>query len=255
MIRRKPVNYLFSSLSVVIFFLSLAGEVGAQFRDHPSHPGVTDTISPGKYSTEAGWGILSITKTAARATAFEIQSTTGEDVCHIQGAVTNGEGVATDSENGAVCKIKFTKTGKGINVVSDTPKECGGFCGANGGFKGIYLVVPEGCSADEIDKTRSKFKSLYLKKDYKAALITLQPVLNNCTQILNFVDLGNVRNDIAIVQYKNGLYGECLNTLKPYAIDAKRNDAEVTGDWPPNQIGDYLKIVHASRTNIRLCAK
>lgn len=255
MTKRRYVSHVVSGLSAVVLFLSLAAKVGAQPEDHPPKSAASDTVPPGEYTTEAGWGNLSISKTKTGTTIFELQSTTGEDVCHIQGAVINGEGSANDSENGAVCKVKFTKTDKGIDVLADTPKECSGFCGANGGFKGQYLTIPEVCSADEVDKTRSNFKKLYLRKDYKTALVTLQPLLKKCTATLNFIDLGDIRNDVAITQYKFGLYSECIDTLKPYAVDAGRKDSEVTNDWPPNQAVDYLKILKSSRTNIRLCTK
>ena len=122
MIKRGYLNHVISGLSVMVLFLCLAGKVGAQPQDHTSNSLVANAISPGKYITEAGWGTLSISKTTAGSTSFEVQSTTGEDVCHLEGAVINGEGSATDSENGAICKVKFTKTDKGIDVVADTPK-------------------------------------------------------------------------------------------------------------------------------------
>jgi hypothetical protein len=234
--KRRYVSHVVSGLSAVVLFLSLAAKVGSQPEDHPPKSAASDTVPPGEYMTEAGWGNLSISKTKTGTTIFELQST-------------------TDSENGAVCKVKFTKTDKGIDVLADTPKECSGFCGANGGFKGQYLTIPEGCSADEVDKTRSNFKKLYLRKDYKTALVTLQPLLKKCTATLNFIDLGDIRNDVAITQYKFGLYSECIDTLKPYAVDAGRKDSEVTNDWPTNQAVDYLKILKSSRTNIRLCTK
>lgn len=242
-------------LSITVLLLAFVREAKAQNQGSRSETITAGTITPGTYTTESGWGNLRISKTTAGTTAFDVQTTTGEDVCHIQGAVANGEGSATDSENGDVCKIKFTKTNKGIDIVADTPKECRGFCGANGGFKGLYLTVPEGCLAAQIDKTRSDFKKLYIKKDYKVALTILQSVLQNCVNTLNFVDLGDIRNDIAITQYKNGLHNECLKTLDPYVIDTKRKDSAVINDWPPNQAEEYLKIVKASRTNIRLCAE
>src|SRR5690606_31879645 len=126
-------------------------------------------------------------------------------------------------DNGAsVCTVKFTSTSQGVDVAANTPAECKSFCGYNGGFDGPYLKVADGCGRDDLDRTRKAFKRLYDGKNYKAALTTLSPVLANCRPTFEWEEEGGIRNDLAIAQYKNGLYDECLTTLDPYAADAKK---------------------------------
>lgn len=232
----------------------LATSTGLAQSQITDSPPIT-AVQAGEYTTELGWGHLSISKHTKGTTTFALHTTTGEDICNIHGTVVHSEGIAIDSENGGVCKIQFTKTDRGVDAYADTPVTCRELCGANGGFKGSYLTVSKECNADEVGKTRNTFKNFYVGKNYKLALATILPIMNNCSNILNFYDLGNIRNDVAIAQYKNGLSNECLTTLKYYSTDVNRKDSDIISDWPPNQGDDYLKIIRASRTNIRLCTK
>ncbi|AEQ98489.1 hypothetical protein [Xanthomonas oryzae] len=61
---------------------------------------------------------------------------------------------------------------------------------------------------------------------------------------------GAIRNDLAITQYNNGLYAECLATLEKYAEDADKDDDAVIDGWTPVLADRYLATVRAERTNI-----
>ena len=221
----------------------------------PAKSSPAGPIPAGEYRTELGWGQLSISPAVNGAPTFSLHTATGEDICDIQGRLVNNEGQATDNETGQVCRIAFTPQPRGLDVKPITPDSCRGFCGANGGFKGFYVALMPACQANAIEATRKAFKRLYEDKAYPAALAKLKPVLDQCGTTLDFVELGDIRNDVAITQYRNNRSNDCLKTLVPYAADAKRDDKDIVADWPLTEGDDYLKIVHAARTNIRLCSK
>jgi len=209
---------------------------------------------PGEYVTNSGWGRLLVSQLEGNSASFNIQSVNGEDVCDLSGKIINGNGIAIDDSSKTSCVIKFTESDGDINISTGTQEECKHFCGWNGGFEGTYTKVSEGCRSEKIEFARREFKQLYDQKQYKSALSKLSPVLDNCSSLLDWEEVGGVRNDIAIAQHKAGLNSSCLKTLEPYAEDAKKDDGEVVESWPPALSDRYLAIIKASRTNIRLCS-
>ncbi|WP_369940672.1 hypothetical protein [Xanthomonas medicagonis] len=206
----------------------------------------------GEYITKKGWGRLLLQNTQGPM-KFSLESTSGEDMCELGGTLDGTKGIAKSDDGSDACKVIFTPTAQGIEVKAATPAECRDFCGYNGSFQAEYLHVPEGCGRDALDRTRTTFKRLYDSRDYKAALATLAPALDKCQPTLEWREEGGMRNDLAITQYRNGLYAQCLATLAPYAEDARKDDNAVTEGWTPMLADDYLSIVRAARTNLRLC--
>jgi hypothetical protein len=209
---------------------------------------------PGEYVTEKGWGRLQLIEHEGTLT-FAIESVTGEDYCTLHGAIQADIGTADDDSDSAACAVKFTDTTQGIEVAATTPTVCRRSCGYNGNFEGHYLKVVDGCSRSNLDRAREAFKHQYDSKDYTAALTTLSPALKDCLPTLEWEEEGQIRNDLAITQYKNGLYAECLATLDTYINDADKDDDAVTEGWTPALADRYLAIIHAARTNISLCRK
>jgi hypothetical protein len=227
-------------------------------RERPSAAATQDATSnalqPGEYITEKGWGRLLLKKQNGALT-FSLESTTGEDVCALDGAIDGDRGVAKGDNGQPDCSVKFTSMQQGINVTAATPNECKAFCGYNGDFEAPYLRVKDGCGRDDLDRTRTAFKRFYDGKNYKAALTTLSPALAKCLPTLEWEEEGAIRNDLAITQYKNGLYAQCLATLDKYAEDAGKDDDAAVDGWTPVLADRYLAIVRAARTNIGLCRK
>ncbi|WP_369934488.1 hypothetical protein [Xanthomonas tesorieronis] len=189
------------------------------------------------------------------ALTFSLESTTGEDVCALDGVIDGNRGLAKGNNGQPACSVKFASTPQGIDVAAATPEECKTFCGYNGDFEAPYLRVKDGCGREDLNRTRTAFKRLYDSKNYKAALTTLSPALTNCLPTLEWEEEGAIRNDLAITQYKSGLYAQCLATLDKYAEDAGRDDDAAVDGWTPVLADRYLAIVHAARTNIGLCRK
>lgn len=128
-------------------------------------------------------------------------------------------------------------------------------CGYNGSFEAPYLRAKSGCDRAAIARTRAAFQQRYDRKDYEEALSVLSPVLTQCGRTLEWGEKGDMRNDLALTQYKTARYAPCLKTLQDYAEDAALPDDAVTDRWPPVLADRYLAIVRAARTNIGLCKK
>ena len=212
------------------------------------------TIAPGHYATDQGWGWLVIDPPKSNSSAFSIETrSTLSEGCEFRGELISGNGVAQSGNS--FCAISFTPTINGVALKRETPAACSELCGLNGSFEGEYLRdANPSCMPAAVAETRGRFKKLYDRKDYRGALALLQPVMNNCTAFLDALNLGSIRNDLAIAQYRSGQRAECLATLKPYRRDAKRGDNAVLQDWGRPDVAEaYLAIVKAARTNLRLC--
>ena len=220
--------------------------------DNPNAPAVASSLEPGEYVTEKGWGRLKLIRQGENL-LFSLNSVTGEAGCTLSGHVSDGSGIAKQDSIPLVCVVSFSRRSQGVEISAKTSAECSHFCGYNGGFEGIYFRTTSGCSQTGIEQTRKTFKQLYSSKDYKSALAKLAPILTNCLTTLEWEEEGGIRNDIAMAQYKNGLYHECLQTLGQYAEDAARDDDSIVDDWTPALAERYLSIVKTARTNIALC--
>lgn len=225
----------------------------------PGEPqGSTGTsIAPGHYATEQGWGWLVVESPKDGEVHFSVdaQSTPTGGCGGLEGELKGLSGVVTDGGN--TCTIRFQPTVKGVKLGTETVEACRRFCGLSGSFSGEYLRnANPSCMPGAVAETRGRFKKLYDRKDYRSALSTLQPVLKDCLAFLNELDSGQIRNDVALTQYKNGQREECLYTLAPYRKDARRSDEAILQEWGrPDVAGEYLAIVKAARTNFRLCGR
>lgn len=211
-------------------------------------------LQAGEYATEKGWGRLQLDRNGGNL-SFSIETLVGEDICALNGTIKGSRGIAADDTSPSACAVAFTQGKQGVEISASTPAECKRFCGDNGGFDGVYLKVKDGCSQNEIQRTRDAFNQFYENEDFKPALAKLSPVLKECLPTLEWEEEGSIRNDLAIAQYRNGLYDECLRTLGPYAEDSSKDDDAVMEEWAPALADRYLSIIKAARTNIALCSK
>ena len=212
-------------------------------------------LAPGEYITGQGWGTLKISADGSGRQRFEILTVNVGHYCELSGTIERGRGLVAADGDLPACSITLSDNGEGIDVAMTTPNECKRYCGANGSFDVDYLKVAPECASAGLRRSRDAFKRSYDGKRYAEALATLAPVLSRCGRTLSWEDEGDIRNDLAITQYHNGRYRECLATLQPYAEEAALDDTELADSWPPVLLDRRLSIVRPARTNLRLCKR
>lgn len=211
----------------------------------------TTTPAAGEYTTEGGWGVLTVTSDG-RTTRFSIETTGGNmHTCSLEGEIRAGV-ASLEAGDGQRCTVRFSNAADGIEVSSD--ETCHDYyCGVRAIFDGSYLRVPPGCGGKEQQAIRATFKRLYDKKSYTEAQTTLEPLLSRCGRVLDRIDGGWIRNDLAITQHRLGDDAACRRTLQSLAADAAKSDDEVAAELPPMDAEAWLPVVKATRTNLRLC--
>jgi len=212
-------------------------------------------IAPGEYITERGWGNLKIKKDQNGGLSYQIDTVGGNaHTCNLSGEILNGKSVLEGEEN-KPCVVTFTPTGKGISITDNDDACRNYYCGARAGFTGLYLKPSKGCDRASIKKTRNEFKRLYDKGDFALARAKLEPLLNTCSSIIIWDDLGRIRNDLAITLYKLRDYSECREVLHPLEVDANRSDEELRNAYPPADAPSAISIARATRTNLKFCTQ
>lgn len=207
-------------------------------------------IQPGIYISEGGYGTLNVTKEKDGSTKFDIGAMGANGhTCGIDGTVLKNVAIVGD-EPEMKCIVKFKTTPNGINVepVSD---ECRGYCGMRASFDGEYFKVASSCLPANIDKSRKEFKTLYTQKKYSEALAKLEPVLNNCSQTLYWIETGWIRNDLAVTYAKLEKFDTCEKILAPLKDDSKLTKDEL--EYPPLEAETYWPVIKATKTNLKLC--
>ena len=207
-------------------------------------------IQPGIYISEGGYGTLNVTKDKSGDVKFDIgaMGANGHS-CGIEGTVLKNVAiVGTEPEDKCIVKFKTTPNGINVEPASD---ECRGYCGMRASFDGEYLKVASSCLPANIEKSRKEFKKLYTAKKYDEALTKLEPVLNDCSKTLYWIDTGWIRNDLAVTYAKLEKFDECGKVLAPLKEDAKLNKDEL--EYPPLESETYWPIIKATKTNLKLC--
>jgi hypothetical protein len=214
----------------------------------------TDTLRPGEYITEGGWGVLTISTSGDRATHFSIEAVGGNGhTCSLEGEVRNLQSRLDVDEPDKPCVVTFVPKPEGIDVSSIVSDVCRYFCGMRASFEGEYLRPDPGCGTKERSATREQFKQLYAAKSYAKASAVIEPFLIRCSKVMDWLEDGWVRNDLAITQYHLGRLADCRKTLEPLMEDAVKAEDEL--ELPPSDLESYLPIAKATRHNAKLCAQ
>jgi hypothetical protein len=210
-------------------------------------------LPPGEYITERGWGSLKIAAPAKGAQTFSLDSYgANAHICGLEGKIVGDRGIVDAEDGDSACFLRFVHKGSAIDVISGH-ESCRDYCGARAGFEGVYLKPAPGCESAAIKQTRGTFKTLYDRKQYRQALNLLSPLPNQCAKTLDWLESPAIVNDIAITQYKLGMRDACLKTLAPLQENAELSDDEIREGYPPSDAENYLPLVKATRTNLRLC--
>jgi len=237
---------------LLILFMALSSQVFSQVF-------ASDHMEPGEYITEGGWGTLSISQNDEKKVFFSIHAagSNGHTCSDLDGEIVRGRAVLQPYPEFEPCAMLFERTGNGIKVGPQLDPPCREFCGARAGYHGEYFKVREGCDSYSVLRSRGEFKDLYDQKKFPRAEAILSKILKNCKEVIAWIDLGWIRNDLAITQYHLQQKNDCLKTLEPFAEDASLSDEEIRGKFAPVDAvtfaDSYIAVVQAARTNLKLC--
>lgn len=189
-------------------------------------------INPGLYVVKGGWGDLSINKSATGVMSFSISSVESNGhSCGLDGFIKNGIS-NIDPEENMKCEIQFNANGKEIEVIPEGPG-CNYYCGMRASFDGVYMKVSKQCTPSEISKTREEALNLYRSKNYVGAIGKLEPVLNNCSETLYWINEYWIRNDLAVAYTKVNKNAECSKVLDKLKGEVKMTEDEIKENYPP----------------------
>jgi hypothetical protein len=210
------------------------------------------SLAPGTYVTEGGWGDLTIKREKDGKLSFKIFAMGGNaHMCDLEGEIKNGRATLVDS--GDSCVIRFSPMATSVEVIAETAEPCRYYCGMRASFEGVYLKPAAACVPKAINKSRANFKRLYNKKAYVEAVGVLVPILKGCAKTMDWLDKGWIKNDLALTYHKLDRDDLCLQSLKELEEDAAKTDGQIREEYPPSDADNYLPIVKATRTNLKLC--
>ena len=210
-------------------------------------------IIPGEYVSEGAYSKLNITTDKTGKLSFSIHSQ-AEGTCDMKGEIVGGKATLRKTSMKQNCVLRFTQKKNEIAVDASIDICEQHYCSL-ASITDQYFQPPT-CSTAERSQARKEFKTLYDKKDYVAALAKLEPVLNNCGKILDRLELGWLRNDVALAQYKLQMPERCMATLQPLVEDTTVSDtilANYCDSCTDEFNAKYHSMIKATRTNLRLC--
>lgn len=221
--------------------------------------GSSTDLEPGEYVTQGGVGTLSISQNDEKKVFFSIHAagTNGHTCSDLDGEIVKGRAVLKPYPQFEPCTMLFERTTNGIKVGPQLDPPCRAFCGARAGYNDEYFKVREGCDSYSVLRSRGEFKDLYDQKEFHRAEAILSKIVKNCEKVIPWIDLGWIKNDLAITQYHLRRKNDCLKTLEPLAEDASLSDEEIKGKFAPvdadTYADSYIAVVQAARTNLKLC--
>lgn len=242
-----------SSMALVVM---LSGVVFASVARGQAAAGAmpANALKPGEYISEGGAGSLTLKsgKNGALRFAIEVVGANGH-TCSLDGELTNGRAKLEALDEKDPCVVTMTPAPSGIEVKGSASGSCQYYCGVRATFEATYFQPAPACRDKAVATTRKLFKQLYDAKKFAEARAKLEPLLNDCTRSLHWLDSGRIRNDLAVTLHKLGDLAGCQAVLRSLAGDAKATDAELQERYPPTDLESYLPIVRSTRTNLKLC--
>ena len=78
---------------------------------------------------------------------------------------------------------------------------------------------------------------------------------------MNWIEIDQVRNDLALSQYHNGEYSQCVETLNATIAGKVKDEAELKGGnnssvyLPPCDFDNYINVAISTWFNKAMCVK
>jgi hypothetical protein len=215
-------------------------------------------VEPGAYLMPSGCCSLDIRRAESGATRFSIKAAGANGhSCAIDGTIESGRAVVQEGAGLPACDVAFVPRGGGIEVriVDGAEAGCRGFCGARARFDGAYLRPQPGCTRSAVSAARKSFKQAYDRKEFARARGLLEPIVATCTEWVHWLDIGWIRNDLALAQFRAGDTTACRQTLAGFGplIDATEADLRNQHNDPPSDAASLAAVLRAARYNRKLC--
>jgi len=220
-------------------------------------------IKPGKYVSEGDTGLLTIQKNKKNELRFEIGSVGANcHSCSVSGVIIKGVGHADSEDADGKCLISFSAQKSTIVVEPTTMEECRYHCGARAYFGGSYTIPPATCTKTGRQAQRDRFLTLYRSRQYSQAASTLEALITQCREFMHWIEIDQVRSDLALSQYHNREVSQCLETLNATVAAKFENKEELeTGKegvdvfLGPCDVDSYIKTAKTIWFNKALCTK
>lgn len=206
-----------------------------------------DSINPGTYTTEGGWGNLNVSRASPNSPLSFSIFTTGANahMCQVEGEIRNNQGIAS-KEN---CVIQFEVKRDRVTIKGGSG--CLDECGSNTIIDGDYF--PQDSLCGDENNIREEFKRQYQSGKYHQAQKLLTELLGKCEGFMDWRSQTEIRNDLAITYLHLGDKPACLKTLEPlkeWFID----DLSNTGRWFRPADEDWGNaMVKSTRFNWKKC--
>lgn len=171
-----------------------------------------EIVPPGDYTTERAWGSMEVGPVDGHGKQkFRIESIGGNGhLCGLEGDII-GRKATSDAD----CRIEFrVRPGEvAVDVLPGSEQQCREHCGMRAWFDGSYYPKIPFCQMETA--VRDDFLRLYQAGNFLKARDTLRDLLKRCGKFLTRYADAEVRNDLAITEFRLGNSAACLRTLEP----------------------------------------
>jgi hypothetical protein len=210
---------------------------------------------PGKYILDKDTGTLDIRRDARGVLVFEIQ-TIGANchTCEVSGVIRNGVGSAGSLPEER-CDIAFKGDGGGLELVPITDDTCRAYCGARASFEGTYRIPPPSCTVSSRQTRNKEFLVLYRAHRYIEAAAMLEAHASQCKEFMSWIEIDQLRNDLALAHYHSGAYAQCIATLNTTTAGGFKDETELKNTLPPCDFDNYSEIAKSTWFNKKMCLK
>jgi len=101
---------------------------------------------------------------------------------------------------------------------------------------------------------------LYRARRFGPATDTLQGLISRCETFMGWIEIDQVRNDLALAQYHNGETQQCLATLNTTLAAKVKDEEELRAGnggvyLPPVDFDNYIDVAKSTWFNKALCTK
>lgn len=168
------------------------------------------SIPPGTYVTEGGWGTLVIQP--GGKLQIDTMGANGHS-CSLEATIQGMKALSADG-----CSIRLDRSLDRVSVSPDvnTEEVCRGSCGARAGFEADYFREIPACREEPVKRERERFGALYKGRKYREAAEVLSALLNRCGRFLYWLpEEPQVRNDLALTYHHLSDDAACLGVLSP----------------------------------------